>query len=78
MTSEHFIGLVIIGLLVFQQIYYTLTINRLLNKLMSRNYSEFVQTEQFMKNTIPNTFKVDVGNEPEEDLSILSALGPQV
>lgn len=73
MTSEHFIGLVLVGLLIFQQVYYTMTINRLLNKLMSRNYAEFVQTEQFMKSNEPNVFKVDVETEPEEDLSVISA-----
>lgn len=77
MSSEHFIGLVFVGLLIFQQVYYTMTINKLLNKLMSRNYAEFVQAEQ-IKNAQPNIFKVDVGAEPEEDLSVLSALGPQV
>lgn len=71
---DHYISLVLVGLLIFQQVYYTLMINRLVNKLMSRNYHEYVQADN-----IPNrqaSLKVKVEDEHFEDMGQLAEFGP--
>ena len=37
---------VLVGLLIFQQVYYTMVVNRLVNKIMSRNYAEYAQVNK--------------------------------
>jgi len=56
---------VVTGLLIFQQVYYTLLVNRLVNKIMSRNYAEYVQTENMGNKQ--DTLRVQVAEEDEED-----------
>ena len=63
--SEHYVSLGLLGMLIFQQVYLTITINGLVNKLMSRNYHEYVQS----KDNKPELRPVMTDDEPVEDLN---------
>jgi len=70
MSYEHYISLVLAGLLIFQQVYHPIIMNKLVNKLMSRNYYEYTQAEtQFDRKPELN---VKIAEEdPVDDMSII-------
>lgn len=61
----------LVCLLVVQQVFWSVTTHRLLNKLMCRNYLEYQQAEQAFtpKPAAPPE------EEPHEDLGIMHGLG---
>lgn len=63
--SEHYVSLGLLLMLIFQQVYLTMTINRLVDKLMSRNYHEYVQSS----NPPADIPVVKIDDEPVEDLN---------
>lgn len=70
---DHYISLVLVGLLIFQQVYYTLMINKLVNKLMSRSYHEYVQADNLPnRQDVP---KVRIDDEHYEDMGQLAEFG---
>lgn len=64
----------LMGLLIFQQVYLTIVINRLVDKVMSRSYAEYAQANQ----KVPARIRIPVEDEPVEDLNQLFGLGPQI
>lgn len=71
--TDQYVSLGLLALLIFQQVYFTMTINRLINKLMSRNYAEYVQANS----SIADKIVVKTDTEPHQDLNELFGLGPQ-
>lgn len=67
-----YISLGLMALLIFQQVYLTMTINRLVNKVMSRNYGEYKQVENHKPQ--PTVFKFETETEPTQDLSELEGI----
>lgn len=72
--SEQYVSLGLVVLLIFQQVYSTITINRLVNKLMSRNYGEYMQSQVHT----PDRLNVKLNEDPAEDLNAIFNIGPQV
>ena len=70
MSFEHYIGLVLVGLLIFQHVYYTIIVNKLVNKLMSRNYYEYAQAETQYGRTSDLSVKV-TEEDPIDDMSMI-------
>lgn len=54
-----FIVVFLVILLIIQQCFYMWQTNKLVNKLMSRNYGEYLATEQSIKSQ-PNIIKMQV------------------
>lgn len=64
-----FIIALLVTMLVAQQAFYLWTIQRLVNKLMSRNFFEYRQAETGTQ-SMP---KINIGNDvPDEDMGVLS------
>lgn len=72
MTFDQSVILGLASLLIFQTVYLTMTINKLTDKLMSRNYAEYVQAN----NPVPDKVRLPQEPEPVEDLNTLFGLGP--
>lgn len=51
MTAEWFIIGILLSLLIFQQGFWSFHMNKLMNKLMSRNYQDYIQGERLRKPT---------------------------
>lgn len=62
----------LVCLLIIQQVFWSITTHRLLNKLMCRNYLEYQQAEQAFK---PQPLKIAPEPEPQEDLGSLDGMG---
>lgn len=62
------VEIVLAGLLVFQQVYWTIQVHRLVNKLMSRDFAEYKQVMEFNKN---KEIKVKIPMDEPEDLRVL-------
>lgn len=60
-------------LLVFQHIYYSYVVNKLINKLMSRNYGEYEASKPAREN-----LKVKLNQGVPEDLSYLDGLNAAI
>lgn len=70
------ISLALMGMLIFQQVYLTMTINRLVNKVMSKSYGEY---ELIKDGTHKETvMRVQTDTEPMQDLNDIMGLGPQL
>lgn len=70
------ISLGLMGMLIFQQVYLTMTINRLVNKVMSKSYGEY---ELIKDGTHKETvLRVQTDTEPMQDLNDIMGLGPQL
>lgn len=63
--------IVLFGLIIFQQIYWSIVVHRLVNKLMSRSFFEYKQAEQAFTEK-PKRIQEP---EPEEDIGVLSEIG---
>lgn len=61
------------ALLVFQQVYYSYVVNKLINKLMSRNYGEYEASKP-----VKEDVKLKVDHGVPEDLSYLASLDPRL
>lgn len=68
MESAYFLGF----MLVVQQIYHSYVLNKLVNKIMSRNYAEYEQSKPVKKEDI----KIKLNQEAAEDLGYLSGFRP--
>jgi hypothetical protein len=81
MSIEHFTLGILTVLLIGQQVYWARVVLNLTNKLMSRNYSEYVQAEKFkneprlrMENK-PDDYAIDPEDERKaNELNALFAL----
>lgn len=63
------------GLLAYciaREVIFVHTLNKMVNKLMSRNYHEYKAAEEVYKPQV----KIHVPNEPVDDLGALSGLNP--
>jgi hypothetical protein len=70
------ISLGLMGMLIFQQVYLTMTINRLVNKVMSKSYGEYeLVKDGTHKETV---LRVQTDTEPMQDLNEIMGLGPQL
>lgn len=65
---EHLLILALFGIIIFQQVYMTHSVNKLVNKLMSRDYYSYKQTEEPQEKGV----KIKLDEELTEDLSIIS------
>lgn len=63
----------LVAALICERIWSTITINRLVNKLMSRDYHEYVLSKKEDKSSVKQEFKIPT--EPVEDLGVLSGIG---
>lgn len=61
----------LVFLLIIQQLFWSITTHRLVNKLMCRNYFEYKQAEQAFT---PQPQKIQIP-DPEEDMGILDGMG---
>lgn len=52
MTLDFLIVITLVGLLVFQQVYFMRQVQKLLDKLMSRSYTEYKSAEKPVQRTI--------------------------
>lgn len=70
---ESLIGVVLVlgGLNVYQFIFWSSQVNKLLNKLMSRNYAEYVSAEKY---TPPEPKKITLDPDLSEETEILTEL----
>jgi hypothetical protein len=69
---DHLLEITLLGLLVYQQVYYSRQIHKLIDKLMSRNYHEYKQAER-----PPEPFKVKLApEETPEDMGALMDFNP--
>jgi len=71
MSFEHSLGLGLGGLLIFQQVYFTIIVNKLVNKLMSRNYYEYAQAETQFDRKPDLNVKIAEEEDPVDDMSII-------
>lgn len=70
------VTIIVLALLnVFQLIYWGAQLQKLVDKLMSRNYGEYVQTNNTQ--TVVKQ-KTNIDDEPKEDFGILENLGVQI
>ena len=63
---------VLAGLNICQYLFWSRQVNQLLNKLMSRNYAEYVSIEKEIK--APAQIKMDLDPDVDEEKEILSEL----
>ncbi len=61
--------LTFVGLFVFQQVFWMRQIQKLIDKVMSKSYSEYALTKAQGERSGPQEMKIKVDNEPSEDLS---------
>jgi hypothetical protein len=72
--SEWF-GIVILAYCVVREWLFIQTTNKLVNKLMSRNYHEYKAAESVYEKKAP---QIKMGLEPDEDLNELNGINPVV
>lgn len=59
---------------VVRELVFIHTLNKLINKLMSRNYHEYKAAESVYQK-VP---VINLGTEPDEDLNVLNGINPVV
>ena len=73
MISTQFV-VILLTYIVGREIFYLYTVNKLMNKLMSRNYHEFKMAENVGKTTQPK-IQATLNEEMHEDLGALVNIG---
>lgn len=63
------VSLILVGLNIIQLIYWSRQCHKLIDKLMSRNYPEYVQTQNFAAVLPPSPVQEEV---PDEQLDLLN------
>lgn len=69
-----FICLMLVALLVYQQWFWSRQNQTLIDKLMSRNYAEYVQATKAPE----PANRVNLSAEPTEDLNVLNGFGSPI
>ncbi len=71
MTLDFSIVITLVGLLVFQQVYFMRQVQKLLDKLMSRSYTEYKAAEKPVSRPAKQIYSPAEDMGPLQDFSIL-------
>ena len=66
-TGTSIVIVSLLGLNIFQLIYWSRETHRLIDKVMSKNYAEYVQSEKF-KADLPQPRKIDTSEISDDDV----------